>query len=94
VTAREREAMTLRFGPLQIDVPESIGFFGGIYLAVMFELIEPPLALFIAAVPFLKMLDLPRLPLPANFIGHIVQGAAKPVGSDADGVVRIQGDDT
>jgi hypothetical protein len=88
------QALTLRLGPLEVDIPESLGYFGGIWLAVALELIEPPLGLFIAAVPFVKMLDLPQLPLPATFLGHIVQGAAKPVGSDADGTIRIHGDDS
>ena len=48
-----------RVGPLELDWPRSIGYFGGVGLAVAAGLIEPPLGVFIAAVPFLKMLDLP-----------------------------------
>jgi hypothetical protein len=40
------------------------------------------------------MLDIPRLPLPVNFLGHVMQGAAKPVGGDSDGTIRIRGDET
>jgi hypothetical protein len=43
-------------------------------------LIEPSLGLFIAAVPFLKMLGLPRLPNRARFVAQVLEGAAKPVG--------------
>jgi hypothetical protein len=92
--ADEEQPLTLRLGSLEVDVPESIGFFGGVFLAVGVGLIEPPLGLFIAAVPFLKMLDIPRLPLPVNFLGHVMQGAAKPVGGDSDGTIRIRGDET
>ena len=48
----------------------------------------------IAAIPFIKMLDIPQLPLPVTFLGHIVEGAAKPLGSDADGTIRIAGDES
>lgn len=88
----EERAMTLRLGSVELDVPESIGFFGGIGAAVCLGLIEPPLGVFIAAVPLLKMLDLPRLPFPVNVVGHVLQGAAKPVGGDSDGTIRVRGD--
>ena len=78
-----------RVGALEIDWPRSLGYFGGIAAAVGVGLIEPPLGLFIAAVPFLKMLDLPRLPNRARFIAQVFEGVAKPVGGDSEGTVRI-----
>lgn len=42
-----------------MDWPRSLGYFGGTGLAVATGLIDPPLGLFIATVPFLRMLDLP-----------------------------------
>jgi hypothetical protein len=51
--------------------------------------IEPSPGLFIAAVPFLKMLDLPGLPKRARFVAQVLEGAAKPVGGDSEGTVRI-----
>jgi hypothetical protein len=78
-----------RFGPFEVDWPRSIGFFGGIGLAVAAGIIDPPLGLFIAAVPFLKMLDLPKLPESARFVGQIFEGIAKPVGGDSEGTIRL-----
>jgi hypothetical protein len=43
-------------GPVAVDVPRSVGYFGGLIVAVGVGLIEPPLALFIAAVPVFKRL--------------------------------------
>jgi len=81
--------MVSRIGPIEIDWPRSLGYFGGIALAVGFELVDPPIGLFIAAVPFLKMLDASRAPSPARFFGQIFDGVAKPVGGDAQGTVRM-----
>lgn len=78
-----------RVGALEVDWPRSLGFFGGIAVAVGAGLIEPPLGLFIAAVPFLKMLDLPSLPDRARFVAQVFEGVAKPVGGDSEGTVRI-----
>lgn len=78
-----------RVGALEIDWPRSLGYFGGTALAVAAGLIEPPLGLFIAAVPFLKMLDLPHLPNRFRFVAQIFEGIAKPVGGDSQGTVRI-----
>lgn len=70
-----------RADALEIDWPRSLGFFG-IAAAV-------GVGLFIAAVPFRKMLDLPRLPNRARFIAQVFEGVAKPVGGDSEGTVRI-----
>lgn len=78
-----------RVGPLELDWPRSIGYFGGVGLAVAAGLIEPPLGLFIAAVPFLKMLDLPKMPDLPRFVGQVLEGVAKPVGGDSQGTVRL-----
>jgi hypothetical protein len=78
-----------RFGPLELDWPRSIGYFGGVGLAVAAGLIDAPLGLFIAAIPFIKMIDLNRLPSPPRFLGQVLEGVAKPVGGDSEGTVRI-----
>jgi hypothetical protein len=78
-----------RIGPFEVDWPRSLGFFGGVGVAVGIGLIDPPLGLFIAAVPFLKMLDLPGLPTRTRFMGQVFEGVAKPVGGDSDGTVRL-----
>jgi hypothetical protein len=53
-------------------------------------LIEPPLALFVAAVPVFKALTNTALPSPVRAVGEVLEGAAKPVGSDADGVIQLE----
>lgn len=78
-----------RIGAFEVDWPRSFGFFGGIALAVGAGLIDPPLGLFIAAVPFIKMLDLRRLPNRMRYIPQILEGVAKPVGGDSEGTIRI-----
>ncbi len=53
-------------------------------------LIEPPLALFIAAVPLYKVLTNTALPKAVRIVGEVLEGAAKPVGSDAEGVIVLE----
>jgi len=55
---------------------------------VALDLVSMPIALFIAAVPFLKLMNRPNAPKPQRFFSHLVDGAAKPVGGDAEGTVR------
>jgi hypothetical protein len=82
----------IRLGPVLIDVPRSIGYFGGVGAAVALGMVDPPLAVFIAAVPFLAMLTHRSLPAPVRFLGETLEGAAKPVGGDDDGYVLLQDD--
>lgn len=79
----------IRLGPVQIDVPRSVGYFGGVSVAVVLGLVDPPLAAFIAAAPFLAMLTHRSLPLPVRVVGEALEGAAKPVGGDDDGYVKV-----
>jgi hypothetical protein len=74
---------------MEIDWPRSIGYFGGIGLAVAFEIIDPPLALFVAALPFLKMLNRPDARRPVRVVSQFLDGMAKPVGGDATSTVRL-----
>ena len=55
-------------------------------------MVDPPLAAFIAAVPFLAMLTHHSLPTPVRFVGEVLDGAAKPVGGDNDGYVKLVDD--
>src|SRR5947209_14707530 len=89
----QQQAMISRFGPLEIDWPRTIGYYGGIGLATAFELIEPPLALFIAAIPLLKMLNHPRASKPTRFVGQLLDGAAKPVGGSAEATIQLTADE-
>jgi hypothetical protein len=89
--AQEDKGLVSRIGPIEIDWPRSMGFFGALGLATAVGLIEPPLGLFIAAVPFLKMLNRPQLPTPTRFASQVLDGMAKPVGGDAEGTIRFAG---
>jgi hypothetical protein len=80
----------LRVGTVEVDVPRSVGYFGGLVVAVGLGMIEPPLALFIAAVPAFKILTNSALPRSVRAIGEMFEGAAKPVGGDAEGVIQIE----
>jgi hypothetical protein len=80
----------IQVGPVLVDVPRSLGYFGGVTAAVTLGLVAPPLATFIAAAPFLTMLTHRSLPMPVRFIGETLEGAAKPIGGDDDGYVRLQ----
>jgi hypothetical protein len=77
-------------GPVVVDLPRSVGYFGGLIVAVGVGLIEPPLALFIAAVPVFNVLANGALPPVVRFVGELLEGAAQPVGSDAEGVVQLK----
>jgi hypothetical protein len=85
---RNEEGVTGRADDIEIDWPRSIGFFGGLGVAAALELVPLPIAVFVAAVPFLKMLNQPNSSRPRTFISHLVDGAAKPVGGDSEGTVR------
>jgi hypothetical protein len=76
-------------GPFEIDVPRSAGYYGGIAVALGLGMIEWPIAVFIGAIPVLKMLTRGDLPKRVQFVGHVFDGAAKPVGGDAEGTIRL-----
>ncbi len=69
--------------------PRSVGYYGGLALAVSAGIIEPPLGVFIAAIPLVKMLNNRGLPTPARFVAQLLDGAAKPVGSTGQGTIRL-----
>jgi len=87
--AEQDRGLTSHVGPVEIDWPVAVGYYVGIGLALAFEMIEPPLALFIAAIPFLKMLNRPRASWPTRLVSQLLQGMAKPVGGDSDSAIRL-----
>jgi hypothetical protein len=87
--AEQDRGLTSRIGPVEVDWPRSIGFYGGIGLAVAAGMLEPPLAIFIAAVPVLKMLNRPNASRPVRFVGQVIEGAAKPVGGDTQATIEL-----
>ncbi|HZC04353.1 MAG TPA: hypothetical protein VE338_01825 [Ktedonobacterales bacterium] len=76
-------------GPVRVDWPRSLGYYGGIGIALAAGIIDPPLAIFIGAIPFLKMLNRPRAPLPVRFVGQVLDGAAKPVGGSSEATIEL-----
>src|SRR4051794_36191850 len=84
------KVLEIRAGRVEIDIPRSVGYFGGLAAAVGLGLVEPPLAIFIAAVPAFKVLTNSALPRAVRVVGEALEGAAKPVGSDAEGVILLQ----
>jgi hypothetical protein len=87
----QQQGMTSHIGPLEIDWPRTIGYYGGVGLALAFELIEPPLGIFIAAIPLLKMLNRPGASAPMRFVGQVLDGAAKPVGGSSEATIELTG---
>jgi hypothetical protein len=62
---------------------------GGIWLVVAYDVIAPPLGLFIAAIPILKLLKHPDQPRSVRIVSDVLEGAAKPVGGDSETTVRL-----
>ncbi|MDT0264179.1 hypothetical protein [Jatrophihabitans lederbergiae] len=88
MTASDRP-IHLSVSPADVDIPQTIGYYGGLFAAVAFGVLEPPVALFIAAIPLVKMLGTPAAPAAVRFLGETLQGAAKPVGNDGEGTIRV-----
>ena len=84
--------LMIHAGPIEIDVPRSLGYYGGIAAAVGIGMIEPPLGLFIGAIPIVKMLTRGDAPQLVRLLGQLFDGAAKPVGGDAEGTIRAEND--
>ena len=82
------QGVTGRADHVEIDWPRSIGFFGALGAAVALDLVPVAIAGFVAAVPFLKLLNRPDASTPRRFVSHLVDGAAKPVGGDSEGTIR------
>ena len=85
---KEDQPFVYEIGPIKVDVARSLGFFGGLALAVGLELIAPEIALFVAAVPLVKLLKRRDATIPERAVAAIIEGAAKPVGGDAEATVR------
>ncbi len=88
--ADDERGLVSQVGPIEVDWPGSIGYFGAVMLATAFELIEPPLAVFIAAVPFIKMFTSPGTKRPVRLVSQLVDGASKPIGGDGEHTVRLR----
>lgn len=78
--AEQGRALTSRVGPLEIDWPASVGYFGGLAAAVAFEIIAPPVGLVLAAVPLVSGLKQEWAPPPLRVVGRVLEGLSRPVG--------------
>src|SRR2546429_443716 len=65
---KEDQGLVTRVGSVEIDWPRSIGYFGGLGLAVAFDLIAPPIAIFVAAIPFIQLLKPIGVPQPPRLV--------------------------
>lgn len=84
------QGLVSRFGPIEVDWPRTLGYYGGIALAVTFEIIEPPVGIFIACIPLIKMLSSPKIAQPIRAASQVLQGAAPPLNGDAEATIRVQ----
>src|SRR3981081_1217306 len=84
----DEPGITSKVGQVEIDWPRSLGFFGAIGAATALELIPIPIAVFVAGVPFLKLLNRPDAPKVSKFFSEVVAGASKPVGGDSEGTIH------
>src|SRR3982074_3477244 len=84
----EEQGITSKVGEVEIDWPRSLGFFGALGAATALEFIPIPIALFVASVPFLKLLNRPDAPKASKFFSEVVAGASKPVGGDSEGTIH------
>jgi hypothetical protein len=78
-----------RVGPLEVDWPRTAGYYGGVALAVALGMIEWPLALFLASIPLVKLLNRRDLPRRVRTVVQVFEGMAKPVGGDAEGTMQL-----
>ena len=76
-------------GTVRVNVPRSVGYVGGLPVAVGVGVFEPPLALFIASVPVFKPWTNTGRARAVRVVGELYECAAKPVGSVAEGVIQL-----
>lgn len=91
--SEENDVLVTRTNRVEIDWPQLVGYYGGIGLALAAEIIEPPLALFIGAIPLIKMLKRPGASVPTRVVAQLLEGAAVPVGGEAQSAIRIKSPD-
>lgn len=76
-------------GPLRVDIPRTAGYYGGVAAALALGIIDWPVALFIGAIPAFKLLQRRDMPKQVQFAVELFDGAAKPVGGDAEGTIEL-----
>jgi hypothetical protein len=86
----DEDEFVTTIGPVNVDWPRAFGYYAAVGAAVALEVIAPPLGVFIALVPLVKLLKRRHASRVERLMGGVVEGAGKPVGGDADGVVRLK----
>ncbi len=86
---QDEQGLTSQVGPVEVNWPLTVGYYGGIGLALAFDLVAPPVAIFIAAIPFMKMIDRPGASKPTRLVSQVLQGVATPVNGDAPSSIRL-----
>jgi hypothetical protein len=87
--AEENDVLVTRTNRVEIDWPQLVGYYGGIGLALAAEILDPPLAIFIGAIPIIKLLKRKGASFPTRLVTQVIEGAAVPVGGEAQSAVRI-----
>jgi hypothetical protein len=87
-TGDDDDDLVTRVGPLEIEWAKSLGYFGGVALGIACDIISPPIGIFIAAVPIVRLLKAPGRPWAIRVVADALEGAAKPVGGDFEATVR------
>lgn len=85
-----KRLLEVRLGSVTVDLPRTVGYYGGVAAAVGLGLAEPPLGVFIATVPLMKLLTHRALPVPIRAVGEFLEGVSKPVGGDDDAVFGLE----
>jgi hypothetical protein len=83
--------LEVEVGTVEVDVLRSVGYYGGLAVAVGIGLIEPPLALFIAAVSVFKVLTntVPVRDWPPVNITHVAFRLMVGAGAEAGGRAEL-----
>jgi hypothetical protein len=81
--------ISVEVGPLRVDIPRTAGYYGGVAAALALGIIDWPVAVFIGAIPAIKLLQRNDLPKQVQFAVQLLDGAAKPVGGDSEGTVEL-----
>lgn len=84
-TGEEAQRLVTRFGPMEINWPGLIAYFGGLTLAVASDVISPPVGMFIAALPVGMLFRAPSRAWPIRIV---TGGATTAVSGNPDGTVR------
>jgi len=84
-----RGGVTFQGEKVQVNWPRAIGYFGILGLATALEVIEPPIALFIGALPFIKLVEQSPVPHPIEEGAGVLVGAGQATGTSPEGTFQV-----